>query len=98
MPTVLPVGSDVDVAVSRAVAARRERHRPYIFLHDLDERLLDAVVVGMPAPLSRGKDGWWLVGYVLDGIAGETFEVWLSSGCRNLSTTGVAAVIHDKRG
>jgi carotenoid cleavage dioxygenase-like enzyme len=95
MPTVLPVGSDVDVAVSRAVAARRERHLPHLHRYNISESLLGQLVVGVPAPLSRGRDDWWLVGYVIDGISGDTFEVWLFPGCRTISGVAVTAAIHE---
>jgi hypothetical protein len=95
MPTVLPVRSDIDVAVTRAVAARRERHLPHLFLYDISESMLDQLIVGVAAPLSRGQDDWWLVGYVIDGISGDTFEVWLFPGCRTNPKVAVSATIHE---
>jgi hypothetical protein len=95
MPPTLPVESDVAIAVNRATAARRRRHYPSLALNDMDESTLNAVVVGVVATVLRGEGGWWLVGYVIDGIAGEAFEIWLSPGCRNSTGAGVSALAHE---
>ena len=80
----VPTIEESAIAVVKGVKARRERHAAdpaygALTAVDLAER-----VTGITLPLRPGRDGWWLVGRVLDELADAEFSVWYRPGDRHI--------------
>ena len=71
-------------AVVKAVAARRARHRADPGHSGLTTAAIAERVTGITLPLRGGRDGWWLVGRVLDELADAEFSVWYMPGPRRI--------------
>ena len=63
-------------AVVKAVAARRARHRADPTYTGLTTAAIAERVTGITLPLRGGRDGWWLVGRILDELVDAEFSVW----------------------
>ena len=74
-------------AVVKAVAARRARHRADPAHAGLTAGAIAERVTGVTVPPRSGRDGWWLVGRVLDEIAGAEFSVWYMPGPRRIGVS-----------
>ena len=71
-------------AVVKAVAARRARHRADPAQSGLTAGAIAERVTGITLPPRGGRDGWWLVGRVLDEVADAEFSVWYMPGPRRI--------------
>jgi hypothetical protein len=71
-------------AVVKAVAARRARHRADPAQSRLTMGAIAERVTGIPLPPRSGRDGWWLVGRVLDELVDTEFSVWYMPGPRRI--------------
>ena len=72
------------LAVVKAVAARRGKHRTDPARAGLTGSAIAERVTGIMAPPRSGRGGWWLVGRVLDEIADAEFSVWFIPGARRI--------------
>ena len=72
------------LAVVKAVAARRARHRADPAQARLTASAIAERVTGITLPPRHGRGGWWLVGRVLDEVADAEFSVWLIPGARRV--------------
>ena len=72
------------LAVVKAVAARRGKHRADPARAGLTASAIAERVTGIMAPPRSGRGGWWLVGRVLDEIADAEFSVWFIPGARRI--------------
>jgi hypothetical protein len=72
------------LAVVKAVAARRARHRDDPAQAGLTTSAIAERVTGITLPPRRGRDGWWLVGRVLDELDEAEFSVWYVPGARRI--------------
>ena len=72
------------VAVAKAVNARRARHAADPVHAALSPADLAERVTGITLPPRAGRDGWWLVGRVLDELADAEFSVWYLPGPRRV--------------
>ena len=75
-PLAGPSVDDCTLAVVKAVAARRARHRVDPVHEALTASAIAERVTGIPLPPRSGRDGWWLVGRVLDDLDDAEFSVW----------------------
>ena len=75
------------LAVVKAVAARRARHRADPVQARLTASAIAERVTGITMPPRRGRGGWWLVGRVLDEIADAEFSVWFIPGARRVGVS-----------
>ena len=75
------------LAVVKAVAARRARHRADPVQARLTASAIAERVTGITMPPRRGREGWWLVGRVLDEIADAEFSVWFIPGARRVGVS-----------
>ena len=71
-------------AVVKAVAARRARHRADPAQAGLTAGAIAERVTGITLPPRAGREGWWLVGRVLDELADAEFSVWYMPGPRRI--------------
>jgi hypothetical protein len=71
-----PALEESTLAVVKAVAARRGRHRADAANAGLTTSAIAERVTGITLPPRAGRDGWWLVGRVLDDLADVEFSVW----------------------
>ncbi len=71
-------------AVVKAVAARRARHRADPVHTNLTAAAIAERVTGITLPPRGGREGWWLVGRVLDELADAEFSVWYMPGPRRI--------------
>ena len=71
-------------AVVKAVAARRARHRADPVHTGLTAGAIAERVTGITLPPRGGREGWWLVGRVLDELADAEFSVWFMPGPRRI--------------
>jgi hypothetical protein len=71
-----PAIDDCVLAVVKAVAARRARHRADPGHAKLTAGAIAERVAGITLPSRPGRDGWWLVGRVLDELDDAEFSVW----------------------
>ena len=71
-------------AVVKAVAARRARHRADPAHTGLTTAAIAERVTGITLPPRGGRDGWWLVGRVLDELVDAEFSVWYMPGPRRI--------------
>ena len=72
------------IAVVKAVAARRARHRADPTHTGLTTAAIAERVTGITLPPRAGRDGWWLVGRVLDELVDAEFSVWYMPGSRRI--------------
>jgi hypothetical protein len=72
------------IAVVKAVAARRARHRADPTHAGLTAAAIAERVMGITLPPRSGRDGWWLVGRVLDELVDAEFSVWYMPGPRRI--------------
>jgi hypothetical protein len=72
------------LAVVKAVAARRAMHRADPGCAGFTTGAIAERVTGITLPPRAGKDGWWLVGRVLDEIAEAEFSVWFMPASRRI--------------
>jgi hypothetical protein len=75
------------LAVVKAVAARRARHRADPAQERLTASAIAERVTGITMPPRRGRGGWWLVGRVLDEIADAELSVWFIPGERRVGVS-----------
>ena len=75
------------LAVVKAVAARRARHRADPAQSGLTASAIAERVNGITMPPRRGRGGWWLVGRVLDEVADAEFSVWFIPGVRRVGVS-----------
>lgn len=80
-------------AVARAAHARRQRARNDPRHIHLTPAALEERIVGIAALPRRGKDGWWLVGHVLDSLddADGEFDVWYLPAERGAPRLGISS-------
>ncbi len=71
-------------AVVKAVAARRARHRADPAHVGLTAGAIAERVTGVTVPPRSGREGWWLVGRVLDELADAEFSVWYMPGSQRI--------------
>jgi hypothetical protein len=79
-----PSIEESSTAVVKAVAARRARHRADPAHTGLTTAAIAERVTGITLPPRGGRDGWWLVGRVLDELVEAEFSVWYMPGPRRI--------------
>jgi hypothetical protein len=79
-----PTLDESAIAVVKAVAARRARHRADPDHTGLTTAAIAERVTGITLPPRGGRDGWWLVGRVLDELVDAEFSVWYMPGPRRI--------------
>jgi len=79
-----PTIDESALAVVKAVAARRARHRGDPAQAGLTTSAIAERVTGLTLPPRRGRDGWWLVGRVLDELDDAEFSVWYVPEARRI--------------
>jgi hypothetical protein len=79
-----PTLDESATAVVKAVAARRARHRADPTHTGLTAAAIAERVTGITLPPRAGRDGWWLVGRVLDELVDAEFSVWYMPGPRRI--------------
>ena len=79
-----PTLEESAIAVVKAVAARRARHRADPTYTGLTTAAIAERVTGITLPPRSGRDGWWLVGRVLDELLDAEFSVWYMPGPRRI--------------
>jgi hypothetical protein len=79
-----PTIEESAIAVVKAIAARRARHRADPTHAGLTTAAIAERVTGITLPPRSGRDGWWLVGRVLDELADAEFSVWYMPGVRRI--------------
>ena len=79
-----PSIEESSTAVVKAVAARRARHRADPAHTGLTTAAIAERVTGITLPPRGGRDGWWLVGRVLDELVEAEFSVWYMPGSRRI--------------
>ena len=79
-----PTIEESAIAVVKAVAARRARHRADPTHTGLTTAAIAERVTGITLPPRSGRDGWWLVGRVLDELMDAEFSVWYMPGPRRI--------------
>ncbi len=72
------------LAVVKAVAARRARHRADPERAGITASAIAERVTGITIPPRAGRDGWWLVGRVLDDLEDAEFSVWYIPSARRI--------------
>lgn len=75
-PSTGPRLDESAIAVVKAVAARRARHRADPERAGLTTSAIAERVTGITLPPRAGRDGWWLVGRVLDDLEDSEYSVW----------------------
>ncbi len=83
-PCPYPTIEESVLVVVKAVAARRARHRADPAQTKLTTSAIAERVTGITLPPHRGRDGWWLVGRVLDEIDDADFSVWYIPDSRRI--------------
>ena len=73
------------LAVVKAVASRRARHRANPANAQMTASAIAERVTGIALPPRAGRDQWWLVGRVLDDIDDAEFSVWFVPESRRVS-------------
>src|ERR687894_176923 len=71
-----PTIEESAIAVVKAVAVRGARHRADPTHTGLTTAAIAERVTGITLPPRSGRDGWWLVGRVLDELVDAEFSVW----------------------
>ena len=79
-----PTIEESAIAVVKAVASRRARHRADPAHTGLTTAAIAERVTGITLPPRSGRDGWWLVGRVLDELVDAEFSVWYVPGPRRI--------------
>jgi hypothetical protein len=79
-----PTIEESAIAVVKAVASRRARHRADPTYTGLTTAAIAERVTGITLPPRSGRDGWWLVGRVLDELVDAEFSVWYVPGPRRI--------------
>jgi hypothetical protein len=79
-----PTVEESALAVVKAVAARRAKHRGDPRQARLTAAAIAERVTGITLPPRPGRDGWWLVGRVLDEIVEGEFSVWCIPSARRI--------------
>jgi hypothetical protein len=72
------------LAVVKVVAARRARYRSDPLHAGLTAGAIAERVTGVTLPPRRGRDGWWLVGRVLDDLEDAELSVWCIPDSRRI--------------
>src|SRR5436853_6047950 len=72
------------LAIAKALATRRARQRADPRHARLTAGAIAERVTGMLMPPRRGRDGWWLVGRILDELDDVEFSVWYVPGARRI--------------
>jgi len=75
-PGSAPTIDESTVAVVKAIAARRALHRGDPAQAGLTKSAIAERVTGITLPPRSGRDGWWLVGRLLDDLDDAEFSVW----------------------
>ncbi len=84
MTDLSPTIEESVLVVVKAVAARRARHRADPAHTGLTTSAIAERVTGITLPPCRGREGWWLVGRVLDEIDDADFSVWFVPESRRI--------------
>jgi hypothetical protein len=84
MPEPSPSIDECVLVVVKAVAARRARHRADPAHAGLTASAIAERVTGITLPPRPGRDGWWLVGRVLDELEDAEFSVWFIPAARRI--------------
>ena len=84
MADSIPAVQDCIDVVVKAVAARRAKHRYDPACAGLTASAIAERVTGITLPVRAGRDGWWLVGRVLDEIEDAEFSVWCMPAARRI--------------
>jgi hypothetical protein len=79
-----PTLDESALAVVKAVAARRDRHRRDPARAGLTKSAIAERVTGITLPPRAGRDDWWLVGRVLDDLEDVEFSVWFMPETRRI--------------
>ena len=79
-----PTPEESGLAVAKAVAARRARHRADPARANLTASAIAERVTGITMPPRPGDDAWWLVGRVLDDLEDAEFSVWYIPNARRI--------------
>lgn len=79
-----PTMEESALAVVKAVASRRARHRANPANAQMTVSAIAERVTGMAVPPRAGRDQWWLVGRVLDDIDDAEYSVWFVPGSRRI--------------
>ena len=79
-----PTIDESTLAVVKAVSARRACHRADPVRSGLTASAIAERVTGITLPPRRGRDGWWLVGRVLDELDDAELSVWYVPGARRI--------------
>jgi hypothetical protein len=87
MVDAMPTLEESTLAVVKAVAARRAGHRDDIERVALTTAAIAERVTGITLPPRRGRDGWWLVGRVLDELDDAELSVWYMPGTRRIGVS-----------
>lgn len=82
-----PTLEESALAVVKAVAARRARHRGDPRHAGLTSAAIAEQVTGITLPPRAGRDGWWLVGRVLDEIEESEYSVWFMPPSRRIGVS-----------
>ena len=80
----VPTIEESATAVVKAVNARCDRHRADPAHSALTTAAIAERVTGITLPPRAGRDGWWLVGRVLDELVDAEFSVWYLPGPRRI--------------
>jgi hypothetical protein len=86
-PAADPTIEECTTAVAKAVGARRGRHRADPGCAWMSNNAIAERVTGITIPPRPGRDGWWLVGRVLDDIEDVEFSVWYLATPRRIGLT-----------
>lgn len=84
MADSVPTVQECVTVVVKAVAARRARHRDDPGCAGLTSGAIAERVTGITLPPRAAKDGWWLVGRVLDEIEETEYSVWCMPVARRI--------------
>jgi hypothetical protein len=79
-----PTIDEGTLAVVKAVAVRRDRHRADPARARYSASAIAERVTGIPVPPRAGRDGWWLVGHILDDFDDVELSVWFMPGARRI--------------
>ncbi len=79
-----PTIEESTLAVAKAVAVRRARYRADPGHAALTAAAIAERVTGITMPPRAGRDGWWLIGRVLDELDDAEFSVWYMPGSRRI--------------
>lgn len=83
-PMTRPAIEESTLAVTKALAARRAQHRADPERAGLTTSAIAERVTGITLPPRQGRDGWWLVGRVLDDLEDVEYSVWFAPVSRRI--------------